>query len=87
VANVEEHALEVNSGLIAYAMLTFASSTEPVNGVAGRDLAAKNKVDVAPPAWVAALRSAYPTAVPVWVLTGEGIEDLRAAIAAALGRL
>jgi Zn-dependent M28 family amino/carboxypeptidase len=34
--NVSEHALDVNSDLIAYAMLTFAYSTESVNGVVGR---------------------------------------------------
>jgi Zn-dependent M28 family amino/carboxypeptidase len=35
-ANNSNHALEVNSDLIAYAALTFAFSTESVNGVAGR---------------------------------------------------
>ena len=35
-ANNSNHALEVNSDLIAYAMLTFAFSTETVNGVEGR---------------------------------------------------
>jgi len=34
-ANNSSHALEVNSDLIAYAMLTFAFSTQSVNGVAG----------------------------------------------------
>jgi len=34
--NVNLHALEVNSDLIAFAMLTFAYSTEPVNGVVGK---------------------------------------------------
>jgi hypothetical protein len=34
--NVDLHALEVNSDLIAFAMLTFAYSTEPVNGVPGK---------------------------------------------------
>jgi Zn-dependent M28 family amino/carboxypeptidase len=34
--NVDLHALEVNSDLIAYAMLTFAFSTESVNQVPGR---------------------------------------------------
>jgi hypothetical protein len=33
--NGDTHALEVNSDLIAFAMLTFAQSTEPVNGVPG----------------------------------------------------
>jgi len=35
-ANVDLHALEVNSDLIAFAMLTFAYSTESVNGVRGQ---------------------------------------------------
>ena len=35
-ANNSMHALEVNSDLIAFAMLTFASSTESVNGVPGK---------------------------------------------------
>ncbi|MFD2091125.1 GTPase HflX [Blastococcus deserti] len=51
------------------------------------ELLAINKIDVAPPEWVAALRSAYPAAIPVSALTGEGIDDLRAAIDRALGRL
>jgi hypothetical protein len=34
--NVDLHALEVNSDLIAFAMLTFAFSTESVNGVPGK---------------------------------------------------
>ncbi len=34
--NVDLHALEVNSDLIAFAMLTYAYSTESVNGVAGK---------------------------------------------------
>jgi hypothetical protein len=33
--NVDLHALEVNSDLIAFAQLTFAYSTETVNGVPG----------------------------------------------------
>jgi len=33
--NVNPHALEVNSDLIAFAQLTFAYSTETVNGVEG----------------------------------------------------
>jgi len=33
--NVDLHALEVNSDLIAFAQLTFAYSTESVNGVSG----------------------------------------------------
>jgi GTP-binding protein HflX len=50
------------------------------------ELLALNKIDVAPPEWVAALRNVYPEAVPVSALTGEGVEDLRAAIAHTLGR-
>ena len=34
--NVDLHALEVNSDLIAFAQLTFAYSTESVNGVPGK---------------------------------------------------
>jgi Zn-dependent M28 family amino/carboxypeptidase len=34
--NIDLHALEVNSDLIAFAMLTFAYSTESVNGVPGQ---------------------------------------------------
>ena len=37
-ANNNDHALDVNSDLIAFAMLTFAYSTESVNGVAGRNI-------------------------------------------------
>ncbi|MCZ2829972.1 GTPase HflX [Modestobacter sp. VKM Ac-2986] len=50
-----------------------------------RELLALNKVDVAPPEWVTALRSAYPDAVPVSALTGEGVDELRAAIDRHLG--
>jgi len=35
-ANNAEHALEVNTGAIAFAVLTFAYSTESVNGVVGK---------------------------------------------------
>jgi len=35
ISNIDPHALEVNSDLIAFAMLTFAYSTESVNGVPG----------------------------------------------------
>jgi Peptidase family M28/PA domain len=41
VDNVDLHALEVNSDLIAFAMLTFAYSTESVNGVPGKDVPGK----------------------------------------------
>jgi GTP-binding protein HflX len=44
------------------------------------ELLALNKVDVAPPEWIAALRAAYPDAVTVSALTGEGIADLRPAV-------
>ena len=37
-------------------------------------------MDVAPEGWLAALRAAYPDAVPVSALTGEGVEELRRAI-------
>ena len=36
IDNVDLHALEVNSDLIAFAMLTYAFSTESVNGVPGK---------------------------------------------------
>ncbi|SEP24802.1 M28 family peptidase [Trujillonella endophytica] len=36
IENLDLHALDVNSDLIAFAMLTFAYSTESVNGVPGR---------------------------------------------------
>ena len=36
IANINAHALDVNSDLIAFAMLTFAYSTESVNGVPGK---------------------------------------------------
>ena len=36
--NVNLHALDVNSDLIAFAMLTFAYSTESVNGVPGKEV-------------------------------------------------
>ena len=35
-SNVDLHALEVNSDLVAFAMLTFSYSTQTVNGVAGK---------------------------------------------------
>jgi GTP-binding protein HflX len=44
------------------------------------ELLALNKIDIAPPEWVAALRACYPSAVPVSARTGEGIEELRTAI-------
>jgi Zn-dependent M28 family amino/carboxypeptidase len=39
--NNNDHALEVNSDLIAFAMLTFAYSTETVNGLPGKDVPGK----------------------------------------------
>jgi len=39
--NNNDHALGVNSDLIAFAMLTFAYSTEPVNGVPGKKVPGK----------------------------------------------
>jgi hypothetical protein len=36
--NNSDHALKVNSDLIAFAMLTFSYSTESVNGVPGKDV-------------------------------------------------
>ena len=36
IENVNAYALDVNSDLIAFAMLTFAYSTESVNGVPGK---------------------------------------------------
>jgi Zn-dependent M28 family amino/carboxypeptidase len=47
--NVDLHALEVNSDLIAFAQLTFAYSTESVNGVRGRRVPGK-RVELPPPA-------------------------------------
>jgi Zn-dependent M28 family amino/carboxypeptidase len=38
IDNVDLHALEVNSDLVAFAMLTFAYSTESVNGVPGKQV-------------------------------------------------
>jgi GTPase len=50
------------------------------------ELLALNKVDAAPPECLAALRRAHPGAVPVSARTGEGLDELRAAIAARLSR-
>jgi Zn-dependent M28 family amino/carboxypeptidase len=47
--NVDLHALEVNSDLIAFAMLTFAYSTESVNGVPGKRVPGR-PLDLPPPA-------------------------------------
>jgi Zn-dependent M28 family amino/carboxypeptidase len=48
-ANVDEQVLERNSDLVAFAMLTYAFSTESVNGVPGRDVPGP-PVDLPPPA-------------------------------------
>ena len=50
------------------------------------ELLVLNKIDVAPPDRVTALRRAYPDAVPVSALTGEGVGELRTALAARLRR-
>ena len=47
--NVNLHALEVNSDLIAFAQLTFAYSTESVNGVPGKQVPGP-PVNLPPPA-------------------------------------
>jgi Zn-dependent M28 family amino/carboxypeptidase len=47
--NVDLHALEVNSDLIAFAQLTFAYSTEAVNGVPGKKVPGR-PVNLPPPA-------------------------------------
>jgi GTP-binding protein HflX len=48
------------------------------------ELIVLNKVDEAPPEWVAALQALYPSAVPVSALTGEGLDALRTAVQRAL---
>ncbi|MGY1805262.1 M20/M25/M40 family metallo-hydrolase [Blastococcus sp. SYSU D00922] len=48
IDNLNEHALEVNSDLIAFAMQTFAYSTESVNGVPGKKVPGKPFVLPAP---------------------------------------
>jgi GTP-binding protein HflX len=50
------------------------------------ELLVLNKADVAPAEELAALRAAHPDAVPVSALTGEGVEELRQAVARALAR-
>ena len=42
-ANNSDHALDVNSDLIAFAQLTFAYSTETVNGVAGKPVPGRRR--------------------------------------------
>jgi GTP-binding protein HflX len=46
-----------------------------------------NKIDVAPPETVAALRRVYPEALQVSALTGAGIGELRDALAGRLRQL
>ena len=48
IDNVDLHALEVNSDLIAFAQLTFAYSTESVNGVRGKKVPGRAVVLPAP---------------------------------------
>ena len=48
LANLDLHAFEVNADLIAYAMLTFAYSTETVNGVEGKRVPGKPTAPTAP---------------------------------------
>ncbi len=49
-ANNSNHALEVNSDLIAFAMLTFAFSTQSVNGVAGVPVPGSSSITLPSPA-------------------------------------
>jgi GTP-binding protein HflX len=51
------------------------------------ELLVLNKIDVAPPETVAALRRAYPDALQVSALTGAGISELRDALARRLREL
>ncbi|MER5332091.1 GTPase HflX [Micromonospora sp. NPDC002717] len=50
------------------------------------ELLVLNKIDVTPVEWVDALRRAHPGAVAVSALTGAGMDELRAALAARLAR-
>jgi Zn-dependent M28 family amino/carboxypeptidase len=49
-ANNNDHALEVNSDLIAFAALTFAFSTQSVNGVPGRNVPGSSSITLPAPA-------------------------------------
>ena len=48
--NNDDHALDVNSDLIAFAQLTFAFSTQSVNGVAGKPVPGGSSETLPPPA-------------------------------------
>ena len=50
------------------------------------ELLVLNKVDVAPASWVEALQRLHPDALAVSALTGEGVPELRTALAARLRR-
>ncbi|HEX6328414.1 MAG TPA: M28 family metallopeptidase [Jiangellaceae bacterium] len=50
IDNLDHHALEVNSDLIAFAMLTFAYSTETVNDVPGRMVPGSPSLNLPEPA-------------------------------------
>jgi GTP-binding protein HflX len=56
-----------------------------IGATAVPELLALNKTDVVPPERLAALRRAYPDAVPVSARTGSGADDLRHEIARRLG--
>jgi Zn-dependent M28 family amino/carboxypeptidase len=49
-ANNNDHVLDVNSDLIAFAMLTYAFSTESVNGVPGQSVPGGASFELPPPA-------------------------------------
>jgi Zn-dependent M28 family amino/carboxypeptidase len=49
-ANNNDHALEVNSDLIAFSALTFAFSTQSVNGVPGRSVPGSSSITLPAPA-------------------------------------
>jgi GTP-binding protein HflX len=70
------HVLDASSPLAR----EFFETTTRVLGELGaadkRTLVVLNKIDIAPPESLAALRAAFPDAVPVSVHTGEGMEDL-----------
>ncbi|MFL6119308.1 GTPase [Actinophytocola sp.] len=45
------------------------------------ELLVLNKIDIAAPAWIAALQRAHPHVLPISALSGEGTAELRAALA------